>query len=84
MRVVFGLAGINNRPARVNLKCDPGLARDLRGRYASVLPGYHMNKDHWNTVVTGGDISDDKVRELVDLSYDLVVAKLPKKVRASL
>jgi len=81
---MFGLAGINDNPARVSLKCDPGLARDLRVEFHDIAPGYHMNKEHWNTVVTGGDVPDEKVKWLVDHSYELVVAGLPKSRRPGL
>ncbi len=65
----------------VNLKCDPEKAVLLRERYSGVLPGYHMNKRHWNTVLMDGSVDDPLVITLVDHSYDLVVAKLPKKDR---
>ena len=78
---MFGLAGINGEPIRVNLKCDPGLARDLRTEFDGITPGHHMNKEHWNTVVTGSDVPDEKVTWLIDHSYDLVVAGLPKSKR---
>ena len=63
----------------VNLKCDPELVPELRERYPSVLPGYHMNKKHWNTVLNDGSIPDKLLREWTRDSYDLVVQKLPKK-----
>jgi predicted DNA-binding protein (MmcQ/YjbR family) len=63
----------------VNLKCDPERAADLREHYAGVLPGYHMNKKHWNTVMTNGSVSDQLLTELIDHSYTLVVVGLPKK-----
>ena len=80
---IFGLAGINANPVRVNLKCDPDLARDLRARFGNVQPGYHMNKEHWNTVITGGDVPDEKVQWLIGHSYELIVAGLPKAKRPS-
>lgn len=67
--------------ASVNLKCDPGLALELRARYPSVRPGYHQDKRHWNTVQLDGSIDDGDLREMVDHSYQLVVAKLPRAVR---
>lgn len=70
--------------ASVNLKCDPEEAALLRERYAGVLPGYHMNKRHWNTVMTDGSVGDQLITTLIDHSYDLVVAKLPKKDRATI
>jgi predicted DNA-binding protein (MmcQ/YjbR family) len=65
----------------INLKCDPELAVEYREKYMSVLPGYHMNKKHWNTVVVNGDVHDVLLLKMVDDSYDLVVQSLPKRVR---
>lgn len=65
----------------VNLKCDPEEAVLLRERYEGVQPGYHMNKAHWNTVLMDGAISDSLFRQWIDDSYDLVVARLPKKAK---
>lgn len=71
------------RPS-VNLKCDPELAVSLRAAYAGVAPGYHMNKRHWNTVDLDGDVPDDVLGDLIEDSYDLVVAALPLAVRRGL
>lgn len=68
----------------VNLKCDPERAVELREQYPAVQPGYHMNKKHWNTVLMDGTLGDKVIVELVDHSYDLVVAGLPRKVRETL
>ncbi len=68
----------------VNLKCDPEEAMLLRERYPGVLPGYHMNKQHWNTILMDGSVDDPLIITLVDRSYDLVVAKLPKKDRQAI
>lgn len=68
----------------INLKCDPEKAVELRELYDGVLPGYHMNKKHWNTVLADGSIPDHLLKEWTKESYDLVVATLPKKVRESL
>ena len=75
---VFALAALDEVPTRVNLKCDPDLALDLRDRYEQVTPGYHMNKKHWNTVETEGGIPDIELRKMIDHSYDLVARSLPK------
>ena len=64
----------------INLKCDPEKALELREHYPAVLPGYHMNKRLWNTVLLDGML-DNEVRSWIDDSYDLVVAKLPKSKR---
>ncbi len=66
----------------INLKCDPEQAIELRERYAAVLPGYHMNKQHWNTVLIDGSISNQLLLQWTKDSYDLVVQSLPKKLRA--
>lgn len=63
----------------VNLKCDPEIAIELREKYSGVIPGYHMSKKHWNTVITDGSVSDQLIFGWIDDSYDLVVAKLPAK-----
>lgn len=78
---IFALMGGGEDARRVNLKCDPGLAPALREAYVSVIPGYHMNKRHWNTVELDGDVPDDVLGDLVEDSYDLIVAKLPKAVQ---
>jgi len=78
---IFALASLDEVPPRVNLKCDPDLALDLRDRYEQVTPGYHMNKRHWNTVVLDGVIPDRELRQMIDHSYELVVASLPKAKR---
>lgn len=65
----------------VNLKCDPEKAIELRERFQAIQPGFHMNKKHWNTVRLYEDVDDSMLVELVDHSYDLVFASLPKKMR---
>ncbi len=76
---IFALASLDDVPTHVNLKCDPERALDLRDRYEEVQPGYHMNKKHWNTIELGGRIPTAELRRLIDHSYDLVVASLPKR-----
>ncbi len=68
----------------VNLKCDPERAVELRERYEGIKPGYHMNKQHWNTVDAQGGVPGKLLLELADHSYELVKASLPKKVREGL
>ena len=75
---MFALATLDEVPTRVNLKCDPDLALELRDRYDQVTPGYHMNKKHWNTVELEGGIPDLELRKMIDHSYDLVARSLPK------
>jgi predicted DNA-binding protein (MmcQ/YjbR family) len=62
----------------VSLKCEPALAEQLRAAHAAVLPGYHLNKRHWNTVIVDGSLPDGVVRDMVEDSYDLIVSKLPR------
>ena len=81
---MFALTGINDDPLEVNLKCDPELSRDLRSSFESITPGYHMNKEHWNTVTCGGDVPDNQLEWLIDHSYDIVVSKLPRSRRPSI
>jgi predicted DNA-binding protein (MmcQ/YjbR family) len=81
---IFALASLDEVPARVNLKCDPDLALELRDRYEQVQPGYHMNKKHWNTVEIDSGIPEDELCKMIDHSYELVVKSLPKAKRAKL
>jgi predicted DNA-binding protein (MmcQ/YjbR family) len=81
---MFAILALDEVPTRVNLKCDPDLALELRDRYEQVEPGYHMNKKHWNTVVLDGVIPEREVRKMIDHSYELVVQSLPKAKRKKL
>ncbi|MEV8591497.1 MmcQ/YjbR family DNA-binding protein [Streptomyces sp. NPDC052012] len=82
---LFALTNLDARPLKVNLKCDPEDAIRLRAEYDGlIVPGWHMNKRHWNTVVVDGALPDALVRELVEDSYDLVVAGLPRADRLRL
>lgn len=83
MNKMFALCDVEDFDS-VNLKCDPEQAIDLRERYDAVKPGYHMNKQHWNTVSINSDVPDNMLFELTDHSYDLIVASLPKKIRNEL
>lgn len=69
---MFALVDEASKPLRVSMKCDPVLAETLREHYETVLPGYHLNKKHWNTVICSGQLSDDEVFDLLRLSYQLV------------
>ncbi len=73
---IFFLAGLDSSPLQFNVKCDPDKAIELREEYPeSVLPGYHMNKKHWNTIIVDGRLTAKQLKELIDDSYDLVVKK---------
>lgn len=69
---LFALIADGSEPLRVSMKCDPQLAKMLRDKYESVLPGYHLNKKHWNTIICSGQLSDDEIKDLAVLSYRLV------------
>ncbi len=79
---IFALLALDDD--RVNLKCDPEEAVELRERYADVVPGYHMNKTHWNTVGLQGDVPAAEIRAMAEASYGLVRATLTKADRAAL
>jgi predicted DNA-binding protein (MmcQ/YjbR family) len=79
---MFALMQTHVTPLRINLKCDPELAVFLRSQYPAIIPGWHMNKVHWNTVVLDGSVPDSEIREMIDHSYDLVTGKR-KKAKSS-
>ena len=78
---MFLLSGINNHPVQFNVKCDPEKAIELRENYPNVLPGYHMNKKHWNTIVCDGSVPRKLLFQWIDESYSLVAAKRIKKTK---
>jgi len=84
MGKIFALVSLTGLPVRVNLKCDPERAVELRARWASVIPGYHMNKKHWNTVVLDGELDAADVVAMIDHSYALVAGSLKKSEREAL
>lgn len=81
---MFALTGLDSDEFTVNLKCDPDRAVELREQHAEIQPGYHMNKKHWNTVHFEGGLDQRLLRELIDHSYELVVASLKKGDREAL
>jgi predicted DNA-binding protein (MmcQ/YjbR family) len=78
---MFALLSLNNFPLRINLKCDPERAIELREAFDAIIPGYHSNKKHWNTLVIDGSIQPDLLHELIDHSYVLVVSKMSRKTK---
>ncbi|WP_342333181.1 MmcQ/YjbR family DNA-binding protein [Pedobacter sp. FW305-3-2-15-E-R2A2] len=66
---------------RFNAKCDPERAIELREQFDEIIPGYHMNKKHWNTVYMNGQLTRKQLNELIDHSYELVLSSLPKKLQ---
>ncbi len=81
---MFALVAIMNTPLSINLKCDPEDALILRSQFEAIRPGYHMNKDHWNTVVLDDTIEEQFLIGLIGDSYDLVAKSLPKKEQRKL
>ena len=81
---MFALSALDAAPLSVSLKCDPDRAVQLRDRYPAITGGYHLNKRHWNTVVLDGSVPEALVREMIEDSYDLVVAGLPRHVQLRL
>jgi len=77
---IFILINLDADPS-INLKCDPDLAIDLREANPAIIPGYHMNKKHWNTIILDGSLSKNLIMEMIDLSYDLVFQSLSGKQR---
>jgi predicted DNA-binding protein (MmcQ/YjbR family) len=75
---MFALSQLGADSLRVSLKCEPELAEALRATHAAVLPGYHLNKRHWNTVIIDGSLPGEAIREMIEDSYDLVVSSLPR------
>jgi predicted DNA-binding protein (MmcQ/YjbR family) len=75
---IFALSRLDADQLRVSLKCEPALAEQLREAHAAVIPGYHLNKRHWNTVIIDGSLSDKTIGDMIEDSYDLVVSKLPR------
>ena len=84
MGKAFALCGLDDVPGSCNLKCDPVRAEELRERFSSITPGYHMNKKHWNTIEWDGNVADQLILELIDHSYDLVRKGLPIKLRSKI
>lgn len=85
MGKMFALSSLKSSWFSCNLKCNPEKAIELREEYESILPGYHMNKKHWNTIsFEYSEISKELILELIDHSYDLVVSSLTKKLKEEL
>lgn len=71
---MFAIIQEGSNPVRLSLKCDPQLAKILRDKYETVLPGYHLNKKHWNTVICSGQLNEEELGDLIRHSYELVVS----------
>ncbi|MFZ2051826.1 MAG: MmcQ/YjbR family DNA-binding protein [Solirubrobacteraceae bacterium] len=81
---MFALSQLGADSLRVSLKCEPALAEALRQTHPAVIPGYHLNKKHWNTVILDGSLPDETVRDMIEDSYDIVVSKLLRPDRRAL
>jgi predicted DNA-binding protein (MmcQ/YjbR family) len=79
VKKMFALVSLDTNPLTINLKCDPEDAQLLRSQFDAVIPGYHMNKEHWNTVILDGSLEADFVKKLIEDSYVLVVKSMSKK-----
>jgi predicted DNA-binding protein (MmcQ/YjbR family) len=80
-RKMFVLINNVNHPPKMTLKCDPDKATQLRSKYKAIKPGYHMNKKNWNTIDIDGSVPDEKMFEMIDESYELVIQTLSKSKR---
>ncbi len=78
---IYLLLSLEAFPSQFNVKCDPERAIELRANHPAVIPGYHMNKKHWNTVILDGTLSADLVHSMIDESYELIFSSLTKKKR---
>ncbi len=81
---MFALSSLDADPLQVSVKCEPELAEQLRASYPAVRPGYHLNKRHWNTITLDGSLPDEMVFDMLEDSYDLIVAALPRAKRERL
>jgi len=78
---MFAVCDLDGQPLQLSVKCDPDIAVQLRAAHPAIVPGYHLNKRHWNTITLDGSLPDGMVTDLLGDSYDLVVASLPRARR---
>jgi predicted DNA-binding protein (MmcQ/YjbR family) len=81
---MFAISALAQSPLRVSVKCEPSLAEQLRDAHSAVLPGYHLNKRHWNTVIIDGSLPQQMITDMIEDSYDLIVSKLAASRRREL
>jgi predicted DNA-binding protein (MmcQ/YjbR family) len=81
---IFALSRLDSDPLRVSVKCEPPLAEELRAAHPAIIPGYHLNKRHWNTIVIDGSLPERMIADMIEDSYDLVVSQLPRARRRAL
>ncbi len=78
---IFAILSPNDTPPEISLKCDPIIALELREEYEAIVPGYHLNKNHWNTVMLDDSVPDSELKKMISHSYEQVVNGLPKSLR---
>jgi predicted DNA-binding protein (MmcQ/YjbR family) len=78
---IFAILSPDDTPPAISLKCDPLLALELREEFEAVIPGYHLNKTHWNTVILDGTVPDREIKNMITHSFEQVVTGLPKAIR---
>ncbi|MGN6802675.1 MAG: MmcQ/YjbR family DNA-binding protein [Ginsengibacter sp.] len=76
---IFLLVSLSAVPLQFNVKCDPDKALELREKYSSIIPGYHMNKKHWNTIIVDGSVPREELKEFIKNSYQLIAPKNRRK-----
>ncbi len=84
MGKLFLLVGMDSQPLQFNVKCQPDKAIELRENYTCVIPGFHMNKQHWNSIICDGSANDKLIKGWIDDSYNLIVDSLTKKLKQEL
>lgn len=84
MGKIYALTPLDEIDPTANLKCDPEWSSELRDEYPDIIPGYHMNKKHWNTIYLARDLDDIFIKKLIDHSYDMVVRGLSRKLKEEL
>lgn len=81
---IFLLLSLDSAVVQFNAKCVPDRAIELREKFSTILPGYHMNKQHWNTIICDGSIPKTLINNMIEDSYQLILTSLPKRLRAEL
>jgi len=81
---IFLLLSLSSSPVQFNVKSDPEKAIELREAYSCVIPGYHMNKKHWNTIIGDGSVRESLIKGWIDDSYNLVYNRLTKKIKVDI
>jgi len=81
---MFALISLDESPVRINLKGDPNDNELLRQQFPAIIPGYHMNKLHWNTIILDGSLPDEFIMDQIDISYRIIFESLPRKNRKSI